>query len=370
MNLLLTGAAGFIGRNLAIAAAGSAGHRVVDVTRSTTHAELASAVAAADAVIHLAGVNRPGHPREFDEVNAGFTAVVCDALRADGRALPIAFASSIQAELDNPYGASKRAAEQRLVRHAAETGAPVAIFRLPNVFGKWCPVHRHSVVATFCHDIARGIPIEVHDGSAGLKLIHVDDVVEHLLDAVLRPRPGATFREAGPVHRTTVGELARQIEAFEHERCTLAVDRVGHGWLRALYATYVSYLPTASFAYPVAVHADARGAFVEMLKTPDSGQVSFFTAHPGVTRGGHYHHAKVEKFLVVRGRARFRYRHLLTGQTHEIDTDAATPTIVDSIPGWAHDVTNTGEGELIVMVWANEVFDRSRPDTFSAGTGT
>ncbi|HEU4662447.1 MAG TPA: NAD-dependent epimerase/dehydratase family protein [Dokdonella sp.] len=370
MKLLLTGAAGFVGRNFAVSVTGSAGHRTLDVTRSTTQAALVRAIADADAVIHLAGTNRPRHPREFDEVNAGFTAIVCDALRADGRALPIAYASSIQAGLDNPYGASKRAAEQRLMRHAEDTGAPVAIFRLPNVFGKWCPAHRHSVVATFCHDVARGISIEVHDASAPLQLIHVDDVVEHLLDAVLRTRPGTTFRAAGPVHRITVGELAGQIEAFERERRTLAVDRVGHGWLRALYATYVSYLPTTSFAYPVAAHADARGAFVEMLKTPDSGQVSFFTAYPGVTRGGHYHHAKVEKFLVVRGRARFRFRHLLTGETHELDTDAATPTIVDSIPGWAHDVTNTGDDELIVMLWASEVFDRARPDTFSAGTGT
>lgn len=369
MNILLTGAAGFIGRNLAVAVGEMPGAGVIEVTRSTSAPELAGAVAAADAVIHLAGVNRPSDPAEFAEVNAGFTSRLCEVLRADGRALPVAFASSIQAELDNPYGASKRAAEERLIAHARETGAPVSIFRLPNVFGKWCRPHYHSVVATFCHDIARGIAPRIDDPAAPLRLIHVDAVVANLIRAVISPAAGAAFVEAGPVYATTVGELARQIESFERGRRALAIDPVGEGWLRALYATYVSYLPVSSFSYRIPAHEDARGAFVEMLKTRDSGQVSFFTARPGVTRGGHYHHTKVEKFLVVHGRARFRFRHLLSGETHEIVADAAEPAIVESIPGWAHDVSNVGDGEMIVMLWASEVFDPAQPDTTAAEAG-
>jgi UDP-2-acetamido-2,6-beta-L-arabino-hexul-4-ose reductase len=366
MKVVVTGADGFIGRNLAVALAERPDCEVLPLVRESDAAAVAAALAAADAVIHLAAVNRPRDPAEFTAGNVDFTARLCDALRATGRAIPVAFASSAQATHETPYGASKRAAEDVLTRHAAATGALLAVYRLPNVFGKWGRPNYNSVVATFCHNLARGLPIRIDDPAAALRLVHVDDVVAEFLRFLADPASRAGLATVTPEYATTVGELARQIEAFGEVRRTLVTERVGEGFLRALYATYVSYLPPEAFSYPVPRHGDGRGLFAEVLKTRDSGQFSFFTAHPGVTRGGHYHHSKTEKFLVVQGRARFRFRHLVTGETHELETEGGTPEIVESIPGWAHDVTNVGDGEMVVMLWANEIFDRARPDTIAA----
>lgn len=366
MRILLTGADGFIGKNLRVALSEQQDREVLAVTRATSDAEFAAAIAQADAVIHLAGVNRPLDPAEFVLGNTDFTARLCDALRDAGRAVPVAFASSIQAERDNPYGLSKRAAEDCLFAHARETGAPVAVYRLPNVFGKWCRPNYNSAVATFCHNIAHGLPIQVNDPAAPVQLVYVDDVVAELLRFLAAPPQGAAFAEVAPVYASTVGELARQIEAFGDVRQSLVIERVGEGLVRALYATYVSYLPTTDFSYGIPKYGDQRGVFVEMLKTKDSGQFSFFSAHPGITRGGHYHHSKTEKFLVIKGRARFKFRHILTDETYQLDTDGAEPVIVETIPGWAHDITNIGEDEMLVMLWANETFDRARPDTVAS----
>ena len=238
-------------------------------------------------------------------------------------------------------------------------------FRLPNVFGKWCKPNYNSAVATFCHNIARGLPIQVNDAAAPLRLVYIDDVVAELLRFLADPGSGVGLRQAGPVYATTVGELARQIEAFKDVRTSLVSERVGTGLVRALYATYVSFLPPQAFSYGVPKYGDARGVFVEMLKTPDCGQFSFFTAHPGITRGGHYHHTKTEKFLVIKGEARFKFRQMQTGETHELVTSGAKAEIVETVPGWTHDITNIGSEEMVVMLWANEVFDRSKPDTYA-----
>ena len=197
-------------------------------------------------------------------------------------------------------------------------------------------------------------------------MVYIDDVIATLLRFLSAPPNSVGFPDVAPEYTITVGELARQIEAFGDVRRSLLTERVGEGLVRALYATYISYLPPESFGYAVPKHGDARGVFVEMLKTKDSGQFSYFTAHAGVTRGGHYHHSKTEKFLVVQGKARFRFRHLVTGERHELETDGARPTVVETIPGWAHDITNIGDGEMVVMLWANEVFDRAHPDTVAA----
>ena len=363
MKILLTGADGFIGKNLRIALSERDGYEVLPVTRMTTAAELGQLAAMADAVIHLAGVNRPHDPVEFTTGNADFTLQLCAALRAGGRAVPVAFASSIQADRNNLYGSSKLAAEQILSAYSTDTGAPVAIYRLANVFGKWCRPNYNSAVATFCHNIARGLPIQINDASAEVRLVYVDDVVRSLLEFLAAPCQGVIYAEAGPVYSSTVGELARQIEAFGEVRHSLLTERVGEGLVRALYATYVSYLPPEAFSYSVTKHSDARGVFVEMLKTKDSGQFSFFTAHPGVTRGGHYHHSKTEKFLVIKGQAHFKFRHIVTNETYGLDTSGEQAMIVETIPGWSHDITNIGHDELVVMLWANEIFDRTHPDT-------
>jgi UDP-2-acetamido-2,6-beta-L-arabino-hexul-4-ose reductase len=366
MKILVTGADGFIGKNLRITLGEREGMDVLPVTRATADAELRELVAQADAVIHLAGVNRPQDPAEFATGNADFTARLCALLSATRRAVPVAFASSIQAERDNPYGASKRAAEDHLRGYGEASGAPVALYRFANVFGKWSRPDYNSAVATFCHNIARGLPIRIDDPSAQVRLVYIDDVLAELLRFLGDPGQGVRIAEAGPVHAIAVGELARQIEAFRDVRHSLVTERVGTGLVRALYATYVSFLPPEAFSYGVPKYGDARGVFVEMLKTPDCGQFSFFTAHPGITRGGHYHHTKTEKFLVIKGRARYRFRHLITDETFEVDSHGDEPLVVETIPGWAHDITNTGDDELVVMLWANEVFDRQKPDTVAS----
>jgi len=362
MAVVITGAHGFIGKTLMVRLK-ERGVEAIALGSDASASDVHSAWAGATFVFHLAGVNRPQSEDQFEIGNAGFTRSLCNGLSEAGNPAPIVFASSTQADRDTAYGRSKRAAEDALFAHAEATGAAVRVFRLPNVFGKWARPNYNSAVATFCHNIARGLPISVHDPAAALSLIHVDDVCDAFLELLDRPPSGADFAEACPVHATTVGTVADAIRGFAESRTTLRSDRVGTGLIRALYSTYLSYLPPEAFAYDVPRHADPRGVFVEMLKTPDCGQFSYFTAGPGVTRGQHYHHAKTEKFLVLKGRARFGFRHIVTGERHEITTEGGEARIVETIPGWTHDITNIGEDEMIVMLWANEVFDRARPDT-------
>ena len=261
-----------------------------------------------------------------------------------------------------------KVAEQAVQALAGVNGTSVHVFRLPNVFGKWCKPNYNSAVATFCHNITRDLPVEINDPNANVTLIYVDDVLDRFIDLMdgADAIPDADgFETVAPQYTVTVGELVRQITAFRECRGSLVVDHVGKGFMRALYATYVSYLPVERFAYEVPQYGDARGVFVEMLKTPDCGQFSYFTAHPGITRGGHYHHTKTEKFLVIKGQARFRFRHMQTGQVHELETRGEKPEIVETVPGWTHDITNIGQDEMVVMLWANEIFDRARPDTYA-----
>ena len=368
--VLVTGANGFIGKNLVVRLCELPRFAVTEFVRGNSPEALPGLLAQADAVVHLAGENRPADEAAFAQVNTGLTLALCDALAAEqqrsGRQLPLVLASSAQAERDNPYGQSKLGAEQAVQKLCAISGHPALIYRLPGVFGKWCKPNYNSVVATFCHNIARGLPIEITDPAARLQLVYVDDVVSSLIAALDAPALGLKRGEVAPLYDTTLGDLASQIQAFGDCRTTLMSERVGTGLVRALYATYVSYLPNDRFAYEVQQHADPRGVFVEMLKTPDSGQFSYFTAHPGITRGGHYHHTKTEKFLVIKGTGLYRFRHLLTDERFELTTSGDKPQVVDTIPGWVHDITNVGDDEMVVMLWANEVFDRSNPDTVTA----
>jgi len=365
--VLVTGANGFIGKNLVVRLKELSNVTVTTFVRGDDAALLPQLVSQVDAVVHLAGENRPADEAAFAQVNMGVTAALCQAIeqefRSTGRQVPLVLASSIQAERDNPYGRSKLAAEATVQTLAKETGNPCVIFRLPGVFGKWCKPNYNSVVATFCHNIARDLPIQINDPAASLRLVYVDDVVTALLAALEAPESGCVQAQVEPEYTTTLGELANQIHAFGECRSTLVTERVGTGFVRALYGTYVSYLPNEKFSYQVTQHDDTRGVFVEMLKTPDSGQFSYFTAHPGITRGGHYHHTKTEKFLVIKGQALFRFRHLLTNELVELRTSGGTPQVVDTIPGWTHDITNVGDDEMVVMIWANENFDREKPDT-------
>ena len=372
MKVLLTGSEGFIGKNLQLHLAERQDVETVCFNSQHSASQLAEMLDGVDFVFHLAGVNRPQDPAAFGTGNHELTSKLCEAVSArvaqTGIQIPILFTSSIQAARDNPYGKSKHAAEAAVFAAARSAGFPAYVYRLPNVFGKWCRPNYNSAVATFCYNITRALPVEIHDPAAPLTLVYIDDVVDRFIkvmdggDAML---DNDGFASITPHYTTTVGTVVQLLRQFEQGPDTLLTERVGTGFVRALYATYVSYLPVDKFAYSVPRHGDARGVFVEMLKTEDSGQFSYFTAHPGITRGGHYHHTKTEKFLVIKGQARFKFRHMHTGETHELVTDGAEAKIVETVPGWTHDITNIGVDEMIVMLWANEVFDRARPDTYA-----
>jgi UDP-2-acetamido-2,6-beta-L-arabino-hexul-4-ose reductase len=364
MRLLVTGSNGFIGKNLVVQLNELQKYQIDHFNRGDDITLLQNKVSEVDAVIHLAGENRPDDVADFDKGNAQLTSLLCEAVRNTGRKIALILASSSQADSLDHYGVSKRKAEIAVEKLSAEAQIPSAIFRLPGVFGKWCRPNYNSVVATFCHNIANNLPIAISDPDISIRLVYIDDVVTSIINQLELNGEVSIQPTVQPEFSITLGELAVQIQAFKNCRENLISERVGTGLTRALYATYVSYLPTAQFSYEIPCHGDERGVFVEMLKTMDSGQFSFFTAHPGVTRGQHYHNSKTEKFLVIRGKARFNFRHLLTDEIIEVCTTGESPRIVDTIPGWVHDITNIGDSEMLVLLWANEIFDREFPDTF------
>ena len=360
--ILVTGGSGFIGKNLVTRLREKENTEVLLFVRGESVEKLNAQLTNIDAVVHLAGENRPVDLGEYKIVNTDLTHALCESIRLTGRHIPIIFASSIQAIQDNLYGRSKFDAEKIIESFSIQTGNPAAIFRLPGVFGKWSKPNYNSVVTTFCHNIARDLPIKINDPAAMLKLVYIDDVVDEFVRILYDGLTEFRYFEVNPCYEITVGELAEHVLDFRKSREDLISPRVGQGIIRALYSTYISYLPTTEFVYDVPQCIDDRGLFVEMLKTPDCGQISFFTVHPNITRGSHYHHSKTEKFLIVKGKALMRFRNMDSGETFEILVSDKKPQIVDSIPGWVHDITNVGDEEAIVMLWANELFNSERPD--------
>jgi UDP-2-acetamido-2,6-beta-L-arabino-hexul-4-ose reductase len=364
MNVLVTGANGFIGKNLIVHLNELDIHTTV-YTRENSIQDLPDLIKKSDFIVHLAGENRPIDEKYFNTVNVGLTASICESVRSIGKQTPILLASSTQATFDNAYGKSKLDAEMIVKRLESDTGNPVYICRLPGVFGKWCKPNYNSVVATFCHNISHNLPMQINDPSFELNLVYVDDVVEEFVRIIQGRQDNKKKISIQPEYKIKLGDLATQIKLFRKGRDSLISERVGDGLVRKLYSTYVSYLSPEQFAYSIPSYGDERGMFAEMLKTKDSGQFSFFTAKPGVTRGGHYHHSKTEKFLVIQGEARFGFRHIVSDETHEIATSANKLKIVETVPGWSHDITNIGTEEMVVMLWANEIFDPDNPDTIA-----
>jgi UDP-2-acetamido-2,6-beta-L-arabino-hexul-4-ose reductase len=373
VKVLITGANGFLGKNLQLSLAELGGVHVVCFNRSDDASLLPHLLNGVTFVFHLAGANRPKDPAEFISGNTYLTQVLCDAIAAsvykERRKVSLIFSSTTQATSDNSYGKSKLDAEEALLKLQHDHGVDVHIFRLPNIFGKWCKPNYNSVVATFCHNVSRDLPIHVDDPDAQLQLVYIDDVIKQFLgvmDCINNTEINlCSLINIEPQFFTTVGRLALQIIGFKNDRTNLKIEHVGAGYLRSLYATYLSYLPPESFTYAVPRYKDKRGDFVEIIKTPDCGQFSYFTALPGATRGGHYHHTKNEKFLLVKGRARFRFCHMFTGDTFELTVSAENSEIVESVPGWSHDIKNIGTDEMVVLLWTNEVFDKVSPDTYS-----
>jgi len=365
MRVLITGANGFVGKNVSVRLTEREDVEVVSFTRDHAIDELPKLINGVDFVFHLAGVNRPDNDKEFKLGNTDLTTALCVAIEASGRTIPVIYSSSIQAELGNPYGESKLAAEQALLDFSERAGNPVYISRLPNVFGKWCKPNYNSAVATFCYNIAHDLPVQINDPSAVIRLVYVDDVVNRFISIMEGAITKEAYCDVDPIYEITVGDLVEKINTFKLSRENLTTERVGTGLDRALHSTYLSYLPPADFSYALTKHGDERGVFVEMLKTKDSGQFSYFTAHPGITRGGHYHHTKTEKFLVIKGEALFKFRNIISDEFYELKTSGDNPTVVETVPGWTHDITNIGCDEMLVMLWANEIFDRDFPDTYA-----
>ncbi len=364
MSILVTGANGFIGRNLCVHLKEAGFLDVVTITRDDNDESIEEKVKNADFIYHLAGINRPEDDSEFKKGNTDLTQKIVEVLITNERTCPIVLTSSIQAELQNPYGISKAGAEAVIASYSEKTGAATYIYRLPNVFGKWCKPNYNSAVATFCYNTINDLPISVHNADAELNLVYIDDVCHTFVGLQAGTHLDETqYCLVEPVYKTTVGKVVELLNDFKQSRTSLITNKVGAGFERALYSTYLSYFKPEQFTYDVPSYTDERGSFSEMLKTTDSGQFSFFTAHPGITRGGHYHHTKNEKFLVLKGKARFKFKHIVTGEEYELNTSEEVRTIVETVPGWTHDITNIGSEELIVMLWANEIFDRDKPDT-------
>ena len=364
--ILITGAGGFIGKNL-VATLKTAGYTdLMLFERDDTPETLAEYAARAGFVYHLAGINRPKDPSEFYAGNAGLTETLLSLLDKAGNKAPVLVTSSIQAALDNDYGKSKAQAEQAIFAHGQATGAPVYVFRLPGVFGKWCRPNYNSVVATFCHNSANGLPLSVRDPEYRLPLVYIDDVVASFVAAL----NGSCTREGDfcvvpVVHETTLGHLAETIEGFAKNRETLDVPDQTPGSLeQKLYSTWLSYLPADRFSYPLNMHCDNRGSFTEFLHTPVHGQVSINISKPGIVKGNHWHHSKNEKFLVVKGTGVIRFRALDSTEVIEYHVSGDKLEVVDIPTGYTHNIENVGQDDMVTVMWANEVFDPDHPDTF------
>jgi UDP-2-acetamido-2,6-beta-L-arabino-hexul-4-ose reductase len=364
--ILVTGADGFIGRNLLAHLRQHEGVRLLTCDLTTTEAELDRCASQSDVIFHLAGVNRPENVKEFELGNAGLTASLCRMISEAGRKPRIIFSSSIQAELDNPYGRSKRRAEDVLQQFARRTGTPLAIFRLKNVFGKWCRPNYNSVVATFCHNIAHDLPIQVSDADRELELLHIDDVVAAFLSQMDRPQhytDGLVTPDPIPSYTLTLGDLAKRIRSFREMRQSLHTPDFSVRFNQQLYATYLSYLDPSCLEYGLDVKCDARGSLAELVKAAGFGQIFVSRTRPGVTRGNHYHHVKAEKFLVLAGEGLIRLRRIENAEVHEFRVSGADYRVVDIPPGYTHSITNVGVREMVTLFWTDEVFDPAQPDT-------
>ena len=384
MNVLITGANGFVGKNLTQRLYTIKDRRdrtrpalqieeIFLCTRDTSAETLADYCRSADFVVHLAGVNRPQDPKEFAAGNTDFTRTLLELLRRSGNRCPVLLSSSIQAGLTgryagSPYGQSKKAAEEALLSYSGETGTDGMIYRLPNLFGKWCRPNYNSVVATFCYNIARDIPITVSDPAVELELVYIDDLIDEILDAM----EGHPHRREGaycgvPVsHHETLGEIVRLLQTFQEQPQTLLLPEIPEGsFAKKLYSTYLSYLPAEKIAFPMKMHVDERGSFTELLKTASCGQVSVNITKPGVTKGQHWHNSKWEFFLVVAGHGLIQERRIGSDERIEFEVSGDQIQAVHMLPGYTHNIINLSETEdLVTVMWANEPFDPGHPDTY------
>lgn len=376
MNILITGAKGFVGKNLVAQLKNikegkdtsyklNPDFEIYEYDIDTDPSLLDEYCQKAEFVFNLAGVNRPKNEEEFMKGNFGFASLLLDTLKKHNNTCPIMISSSIQAAFDNPYGQSKKAGEDLMFRYSEETGAKVLVYRFPNVFGKWCRPNYNSAVATFCHNIAHDIDIQVNDRSHKMNLVYIDDVVTELIHAL----EGQETKEGQyckvPVsHEITLGGIVDLLYSFKESRGDLSIANMEDAFAKKLYSTYLSYLPEDQFSYPLKMNVDNRGSFTEMLRTQDRGQVSVNISKPGITKGNHWHHTKNEKFLVVSGKGVIRFRRIDEDKVHEYFVSGDKLEVVDIPVGYTHNIENLGETDMVTIMWVNEPFDPSKPDTF------
>lgn len=365
MKILITGAKGFIGKNLVAELRNRGYNDLLEYDTDTEPGLLSGYCRECQFVFHLAGVNRPKEPTEFMEGNFGFTSVLLSKLKESENKAPALITSSTQAALNNDYGLSKRAGEDLVFRYAQENDINVFVYRLPNVFGKWCRPSYNSAIATFCHNIAFGLPIQVNDPDVVLNLVYIDDVVTTIIEKIEKsPLGTGQFETVSPVYNKRLGDIVSMIRSFSESRSTLLIPDMGDDFTKKLYSTYLSYLPEDRFSYELKMNTDTRGSFTEFLKSTDRGQVSVNISKPGITKGNHWHHSKNEKFLVVSGKGVIRFRKLNSGEVHSYYVSGDKLTVVDIPTGYTHNIENLGDTDLVTVMWVNEIFDKDKPDTF------
>ena len=365
MRILVTGAKGFIGKNLVAELKNRQYNEIYECDKDTTEEQLDSYVKDCEFVFHLAGVNRPQNEEEFMKGNFGFTSILLNKLKENNNKSPILVTSSIQAELDNAYGKSKKAGEDLMFEYEKETGVKAIVYRLPNVFGKWCRPNYNSAVATFCNNIANDLPITVNDPNVVMNLVYIDDVVEEFISALDgNYNQQGKFCKVKVVHTIKLGEIAEMLYSFKESRNDLSIADMSDEFTKKLYSTYLSYLPEDRFAYDLDMKTDNRGSFTEFIRTKNNGQVSINVAKPGITKGNHWHHTKNEKFLVVSGKGKICFRKYDSDEIIEYNVSGEKLQVVDIPVGYTHNIINTGDTDMVTVMWANEPFNPEKPDTY------
>lgn len=365
MKILVTGATGFVGKNLIVELRNQGFNDIFELTRDSNPSLLEKYTKECDFVFHLAGVNRPKDDNEFMEGNYGLTSQLLKLLKKNDNKAPVLFPSSIQAEKDNPYGRSKKAGEDLLFNYYKETNVKVYVYRLPNVFGKWSKPYYNTVVATYCHNIARDLDIQINNPDAELNLCYIDDVLEEFIRALEgNPTMQDDFCVVPVTHHIKLGELANVIKSFKKSRTNLSAPNMEDALTKKLYSTYLSFLPEDQFSYNLKMNCDHRGSFTEFMRTPDRGQISVNVSKPGITKGNHWHHTKNEKFLVVNGEGLIRFRKIGSDKIIEYRVSGEKLKVVDIPTGYTHSIVNVGESDLVTVMWANECFNPAKPDTY------
>ena len=363
MKILVTGSKGFIGKNLCYQLENEK-HEIFRYDLGNTVEELASMIEEVDFIFHLAGINRPQNVEEFYKGNSDLTKTIIELIEKGQHRIPILLSSSIQAAMENDYGKSKLQAEEHIYEYGIKNDIPVYIYRLANVFGKWSKPNYNTVIATFCYKIARGEAIEINDPGKEVSFVYIDDVVKSFISCLEVPINKERYLGIQPIYTKTLQELADLIYSYKKSRDNFEIISVNDEFSKKLYSTYLSFLAEDDFSYPSINHMDDRGSFSELFKGSTFGQVSINISKPGITKGNHWHHTKTEKFVVVKGKGLIRFRKIDSDDIIEYPVSGDEIQIVDIPPGYTHSIVNTGEEDLVTIIWANELFDAENPDTY------